>query len=128
HGRAALPGGSSSTSAFAMVGARPRRVNGLLDGRYFRYHPRTVGFFDRFVGRSKAEGRRAKEARSKELDGDLPAAVDLYQEAGLPDEAARVLLLRADAERSAEKRIALFSLAAYTATSEEIKRRARGRK
>lgn len=96
--------------------------------RKWRYHDVAVGFFDRFVGRSKSEGRRAKEARAKELAGDLPAAVDLYQEAGLPDEAARVLLLRADAERSAEKRIALFSLAAYTAVSEEIRQRARGRK
>src|SRR5690242_1929789 len=85
----------------AMVGARPRRVNGLLVGPFWRYHRRTVGIFDRFVGRGKSEGRRAKEARAKELAGDLPAAVDLYQEAGLPDEAARVLLLRADAERSA---------------------------
>src|ERR1051325_10439576 len=90
------------------------RVAGRAD-RKWRYHDRAVGFFDRLMGRSKSEGRRVKEARAKELAGDLPAAVDLYQEAGLPDEAARVLLLRADAERSAEKRIALFSLAAYTA-------------
>jgi hypothetical protein len=89
---------------------------------------RAVGFFDRFVPKSKSEGRRAKEARAKELSGDLAEAVDLYQEAGLPDEAARVLLLRADAEPSAEKRIALFSLAAYTATGEELKKKARGRK
>lgn len=87
-----------------------------------------MGFFDRFVPKSKSEGRRAKEARAKELSGDLAEAVDLYQEAGLPDEAARVLLLRADAEPSAEKRIALFSLAAYTATGEELKKKARGRK
>jgi hypothetical protein len=87
-----------------------------------------VGFFDRFLGNASSEGRRVKAARAKELAGDLPAAVDLYQEAGLPDEAARVLLLRADVERSAEKRIALFSLAAYTAASEEIRQRARGRK
>lgn len=87
-----------------------------------------MGFLDRFLGGARREGRRAKAARVKELAGDLPAAVDLYQEAGLPDEAARVLLLRADVERSAEKRIALFSLAAYTAASEEIKQRARGRK
>jgi hypothetical protein len=87
-----------------------------------------VGFLDRFLGGTRREGRRAKAARVKELAGDLPAAVDLYQEAGMPDEAARVLLLRADVERSAEKRIALFSLAAYTAASEEIKQRARGRK
>jgi FHA domain len=89
---------------------------------------RAVGFFDRFVSKSRTEGRRAKEARAKEIAGELAAAVDLYQEAGLPDEAARVLLLRADAERSAEKRIALFALAAYTAQSDDIRRRARGRK
>jgi FHA domain len=86
-----------------------------------------VGFFDSFLGK-QSEGRRVRAARQKELAGDLAAAVDLYQEAGLPDEAARVLLLRADAERSAEKRIALLSLAAFAATSDDIKRRARGRK
>lgn len=87
-----------------------------------------MGFFDRFVGKNKVQGRRVREAREKELAGDLAAAVDLYQEAGLPDEAARVLLLRADAERSAEKRIALFSIASYTAVNEDLRRRARGRK
>ncbi|MFO0758329.1 MAG: FHA domain-containing protein [Byssovorax sp.] len=87
-----------------------------------------MGFFDRFVSKSKSEGRRAKEARAKELAGDLAAAVDLYEEAGLLDEAARVMLLRADAEPSAEKRIALFSLAAFSAQSEELKKKARGRK
>ena len=87
-----------------------------------------MGFFDRFVPRSQRTNRQVKAARAKEMSGDLADAVDLYQEAGLPDEAARVLLMRADGERSAEKRIALLALAAYTAQSEEIKKKAGGRK
>jgi pSer/pThr/pTyr-binding forkhead associated (FHA) protein len=93
-----------------------------------RYHPRVVGFFDRFVPRSQRTSRQVKAARAKEMSGELADAVDLYQEAGLPDEAARVLLMRADGERSAEKRIALLALAAYTAQSEDIKKKAAGRK
>ena len=69
-----------------------------------------MGFFERLFSRSKREGRRAQEAHERELAGDLGAAVLLYGEAGLPDEAARVLLVRADAERSAEKRIAFCAL------------------
>lgn len=87
-----------------------------------------MGFFDRFVPKSQRTNRQAKAARAKEMSGELADAVDLYQEAGLPDEAARVLLMRADGERSAEKRIALLALAAYTAQSEDIKKKAGGRK
>ncbi|WP_437751292.1 FHA domain-containing protein [Sorangium sp. So ce1389] len=70
--------------------------------------------------------RRAAEAR--ELAGDLAGAVELYVEAGMPDDAARVLLLRADAERSVEKRIAFCATASRTAESPELKRAALGRK
>ncbi|WP_437963263.1 FHA domain-containing protein [Sorangium sp. So ce260] len=70
--------------------------------------------------------RRAAEAR--ELAGDLAGAVELYMEAGMPDDAARVLLLRADAERSVEKRIAFCASAFRTAESPELKRAALGRK
>jgi hypothetical protein len=87
-----------------------------------------VGFFDRFVPKTQRTNRQVKAARAKEMSGELADAVDLYQEAGLPDEAARVLLMRADGERSAEKRIALLALAAYTAQSEDIKKKAAGRK
>jgi len=87
-----------------------------------------VGFFDRFLSRSKREGRLARDARARELSGDLGAAVSLYAEAGLRDEAARVLLLRADAEPAAEKRIAFCAMAAAGAASEELRRKAAGRK
>jgi hypothetical protein len=49
-------------------------------------------------------------------------------EAGLPDDSARVLLLRADAEPSVEKRIAFCALAAERAESEPLHKKARGRK
>jgi hypothetical protein len=85
-----------------------------------------VGLFDRF-GASKAE-RSRKAARGKELAGNLEAAVELYLEASLPDEAARVLLLRADGEPALHKRVMFCDLAARTAADERIKKKARLRK
>ncbi|MDI1475850.1 FHA domain-containing protein [Polyangium sp. y55x31] len=85
-----------------------------------------MGLFDRFL--RWGEGRRAKEARARELAGDLASAATLYVEAEMPDDAARVLLLRADAEGSVEQRIAFCDVAARTAKSEEIQKRALGRK
>ena len=90
--------------------------------------PPTVGIFDWLASKSQRDARKASAALASERAGELAEAVDLYSDAGLPDEAARVLLLRADAESSAEKRIALCSLASFTATSEELRRKARGRK
>jgi pSer/pThr/pTyr-binding forkhead associated (FHA) protein len=87
-----------------------------------------VSLFEKLFSRSKREGRTAREAREREEAGDLGAAADLYAEAGLGDEAARVLLLRADAEPSVEKRIAYCARAAQRAESEEVRRKARGRK
>jgi hypothetical protein len=84
--------------------------------------------FDRLWSKSKRESRRAKEARDREHAGDLGVAADLYAEAGLGDEAARVLLLRADAEASVEKRIAFCAQAAERAESDELRKKARGRK
>src|SRR4051812_4599751 len=89
---------------------------------------RAVGFFDRFIPRARREGARAREARARELAGDLGGAVETFTEAGLPDEAARVLLLRADAETSAEKRMAYCALAARLAVGDDIKQQARARK
>ena len=117
-----------------MVDAGKGRVNSrpetslrrLLKTVRGSYHAIPVGLFDSF--RKPSEGRRAKKARACELAGDLSAAVDLYLEAELPNEAARVLLLRADAEASADKRIAFSSAAANTATDEALKKRALGRK
>ncbi|HLM75547.1 MAG TPA: FHA domain-containing protein, partial [Polyangiaceae bacterium] len=85
-----------------------------------------VGLFDRF-GASKAE-RSRKAARGKELAGNLEAAVELYLEASLPDEAARVLLLRADGEPALHRRVMFCDLAARTAADEGIKTKARLRK
>lgn len=82
-----------------------------------------MGIFDRFT-----RGGRVKTAQAKELSGHLAEAVALYIEADLPDEAARVLLLRADAERSPEQRIAFADSAARTAKDEALRKEARGRK
>ena len=76
----------------------------------------------------KGETRRVREARQREHDGDLAGAAELFEEAGMLDDAARVLLLRADAEASIEKRIAFCALAAQKAEDEELKKKAIGRK
>ncbi|UQA55882.1 FHA domain-containing protein [Polyangium aurulentum] len=85
-----------------------------------------MGLFDRFV--RWGESRRAKEARARELSGELASAVELYLEAEMPDEAARVLLLRADAEGSVEQRVAFCATAARTAASAELRKKALARK
>jgi hypothetical protein len=85
-----------------------------------------VGLFDFFAG--TWEGRNARAARAKERAGDLVAAGELFVEAGLLDEAARVLLLRADAERALDKRIALCAAASRTATDPGVRRHALARK
>src|SRR5688572_294241 len=85
-----------------------------------------MGIFD-WIGTKRGESLR-KEALAKERAGDLEAAVDLYLEASLPDEAARVLLLRADAETSPPRRIAFSGAAAQTAASPELRKRALARK
>lgn len=85
-----------------------------------------MGWFERF-GWGRGDSRR-KAAEAKELAGDLAAAAQLYLEAELPDEAARVLLLRADAEAAPERRIAFCAMAARTAGSEEVRRAALRRK
>ncbi len=87
-----------------------------------------MGFFDRFRNKSRQEGDLAREARARELAGDLGAAVEHFLRAELPDEAARVLLLRADADPVVEKRMAFCSLAGRTAVSEDLRKQARARK
>ncbi|EYF07356.1 FHA domain-containing protein [Chondromyces apiculatus] len=84
-----------------------------------------MGLFERF-GWGRGDGRRKAEA--KELAGDLAAAVDLYIDAELHDEAARVLLLRADAEQAPERRLAFCAAAARTATSPDMVKGALRRK
>ncbi len=85
-----------------------------------------MGLFDVF-SRGKAEARK-KTARAKELAGDLEGAVSAYLDADFGDEAARVLLLRADAEKSVEKRLAFCASAVGAATSDEMRQKARARK
>jgi hypothetical protein len=72
--------------------------------------------------------RAEDEARSLEHDGELARAVDLYLEAELGDEAARVLLLRADAEVEPERRLALCARAAEVAATDAGRSAALGRK
>jgi hypothetical protein len=64
------------------------------------------------MDRLRGKHRKAERARQTELSGDLAAAVELYLAAELPDDAARVLLLRVDAERDPERRLALAAQAA----------------
>ncbi len=53
-----------------------------------------MGVFDRFFGK----GSDARAAQRAELRGELDKAVELYGMAGVPEQAARVMLLRGDAE------------------------------
>lgn len=73
-------------------------------------------------------GYHERSARRLERSGDLSGAVEAYLEGGLPDEAARVLLLRADAEPALEKRMAFFEQAAATAADATLGRKAKGRR
>jgi hypothetical protein len=86
-----------------------------------------MGLWDRLRGVGPG-GYHDRAARRLEREGDLGGAVEAYLEANLPDEAARVLLLRGDAESSLERRIAFFEQASDTAQSPDLARRARSRK
>jgi FHA domain-containing protein len=78
------------------------------------------GLFDR-------KKRKAERGRHHELQGDLDHAVKAYLDAELRDEAARVLLVKADAESDPEKRLLVCAQAARvgdgTPPGEEAKRR-----
>jgi hypothetical protein len=86
-----------------------------------------MGVFDRLFGRGP-EGYKARAAERLEMGGDLEGAARAFLDAELPDEAARVLLLRADAEPSVERRMAFCAQAARIAKSPTIGREALGRK
>lgn len=75
-----------------------------------------------------AKKRHHKRAQKKELAGELEAAAQLYVEAELFDDAARVLLMRADAEPSADKRMVLCAQAARAGDGTEHGRQALRRK
>jgi len=71
----------------------------------------TVGVFDRFFGK----GRDAERARKAELRGDFAKAIELFVEADRPAEAARVMLLRGDAEPDHRVRLQHYTHASMTA-------------
>ncbi len=70
-----------------------------------------MAFFDKWFGK----GRLAAQARAAELRGDLVRAGELFGEAGDADEAARIMLLRGEAETDARMRLLLFTQAARLA-------------
>jgi len=90
------------------------------------YDARVFGLFDR-LGIGSAKRREAK-ARKLELAGDLDGAAALYVEAERPDEAARVLLLRAEAESDPERRMVICAQAARVGDGTEAGTEARRRK
>ncbi len=70
-----------------------------------------MGVFDRLFGR----GREKIAAHRAELRGDLAKAVELYGLASAPEEAARVMLLRGDAETDMRARMRHYTQAVATA-------------
>ena len=71
-----------------------------------------MGFFDRLVRRLSGSGA----AERAELAGDLGRAIQLWMDAGAVDDAARVMLLRGDAEPDPKARLQHYTQAAATAT------------
>jgi hypothetical protein len=86
-----------------------------------------MGLWDRIWGRH-AESRRGRDARALERAGDLAGAVEAFLGAGMQDEAARVLLMRADAEGAMDKRLAFLAEAARVAADDGLAKAARRRK
>ena len=72
--------------------------------------------------------RKAEKARQREMAGDLERAAQLYLEAEMADDAARVLLLRADAEAELERRMLWCAQAARVGTGTPHGQQAAGRK
>ena len=73
-----------------------------------------MSFFDRIFGK----GQKAAGARTAELRGDLPRAAELFGEAGQPEEAARVMILRADGETDARAKLQYLAQAAQLAPAD----------
>ncbi len=81
-----------------------------------------MGVFDRFLGK----GREIREAKRAELRGDLAKAAELYGLAGAPDEAARVMVLRGDAETDLRLKMQHYTQALSVAPEEhDVKKEAR---
>ncbi|MBX3223283.1 MAG: FHA domain-containing protein [Labilithrix sp.] len=70
-----------------------------------------MAFYDKWFGK----GRVAAQARAAELRGDLIKAAELFGEAGDTLEAARIMLVRGDAESDARARLQLLTQAAKLA-------------
>ena len=70
-----------------------------------------MSFLDRIFGK----GRQAAAARTAELRGDLARAAELFGEAGQPEEAARVMILRADSETEARAKLQFLAQASQLA-------------
>jgi pSer/pThr/pTyr-binding forkhead associated (FHA) protein len=77
--------------------------------------------FDRIFGK----GSKVTAARKAELRGDLAQAAELYGLAGANEEAARVMLLRGDAEPDVRRRMLYYTQAVATAPEGPVRRRAR---
>jgi tetratricopeptide (TPR) repeat protein len=73
-----------------------------------------MALFERIFGK----GRAASQARTAELRGDLARAAELFGEAGQPDEAARVMILRADGETEARAKLQYLAQAAQLAPAD----------
>ncbi len=73
---------------------------------------RIVSFIDRIFGKR----RHSSAAKTAELRGDLDRAAELFGEAGEPDEAARVMLLRADGATDPRLKLQFLAQAAQLAT------------
>jgi hypothetical protein len=81
------------------------------------------GFLDRFGGKKRKEAR----ARKKEMGGDLDGAAQLYLDAELFDEAARTLLLKADAEPDPSERMVICAQAARVGAQSDHGKQAKER-
>ena len=104
---------------------RERRPHGGGGGAEpIRYDARVAGIGDLFSSRK----RRIAQARRLELAGQLEQAAELYLQAEQGDEAARVLLLRTDAEPDLGRRIVLCGQAARVGRGSEPGRTAERRK
>jgi hypothetical protein len=70
-----------------------------------------VSVFDRIFGK----GREVRAAQRAELRGELDKAAELFGLAGAPEEAARVMILRGDAESDVRARMKHYTQAVATA-------------
>ena len=71
--------------------------------------------FDRLLKSISGKGRAAAAARKAEARGELAKAAELFVEADEPEEAARVMVLRGDAETDPRLRLQHYTQAAATA-------------